>query len=138
MNRITNLQSIFPLDRNGEEEVVERMLSHCPEFRSFQFVFSSAFPIPRVRLLDRSFTVLRPRSTVARSSIDAVEDRQPVPKSLSSYAGFNLDEKVNVTTGKLRLDAWVASRIQGISRARVQSSIKSGLVTVNGRVIDKV
>lgn len=36
------------------------------------------------------------------------------------------------------MDTWISSRINGISRARVQSTIKSGLVTVNGRTIHKV
>lgn len=57
----------------------------------------------------------------------------------SNYAGIRLEESVNdVNSAKLRLDTWISSRINGISRARVQSTIKSGLVTVNGRIIDKV
>lgn len=56
----------------------------------------------------------------------------------SNYSGVKLEETVDVKTGKLRLDSWVSSRINGISRARVQSSIRSGLVSVNGRVTDKV
>lgn len=57
---------------------------------------------------------------------------------LTKYSGVILQETVDVNTGKLRLDSWISSRIHGISRARVQSSIRSGLVCVNGRVIDKV
>lgn len=45
---------------------------------------------------------------------------------------------VNSDSGKLRLDSWISSRIIGISRARVQSSIRSGLVSVNDRIVDKV
>ncbi|KAK4348970.1 hypothetical protein RND71_031725 [Anisodus tanguticus] len=56
----------------------------------------------------------------------------------SNYSGVKLEETVDVNTGKLRLDSWVSSRINGVSRARVQSSIRSGLVSVNGRVTDKV
>lgn len=41
-------------------------------------------------------------------------------------------------SGKVRLDAWISSRIFGISRTRVQASIRAGLVAVNGRVVDKV
>lgn len=37
-----------------------------------------------------------------------------------------------------RIDAWISSRVPGVSRARIQSSIRSGLVTINGRRIDKV
>lgn len=57
-----------------------------------------------------------------------------------NFSGVRLEEAVDSTIGsaKLRLDSWISSRINGISRARVQSSIKSGLVHVNGRVVDKV
>ncbi|XP_057995636.1 RNA pseudouridine synthase 2, chloroplastic isoform X3 [Hevea brasiliensis] len=53
-------------------------------------------------------------------------------------AGMRLEETVEAKLGKLRLDSWISSRISGISRARIQSSIKSRLVSVNGRVVDKV
>ncbi|CAL5384620.1 unnamed protein product [Camellia sinensis] len=56
----------------------------------------------------------------------------------SNYAGVRLFETVDIKSGKLRLDSWISSRISGVSRARVQSSIRTGLVSVNGRVIDKV
>lgn len=50
-----------------------------------------------------------------------------------------MEETVDLKeAGKLRLDSWISSRIVGISRARVQSSIRSGRVSVNGRVINKV
>ncbi|XP_016568333.1 RNA pseudouridine synthase 2, chloroplastic isoform X2 [Capsicum annuum] len=55
-----------------------------------------------------------------------------------NYSGVKLEETVDGNTGKLRLDCWISSRIDGVSRARVQSSIRSGLVSVNGRVTDKV
>ncbi|KAK9755108.1 hypothetical protein RND81_01G002800 [Saponaria officinalis] len=54
----------------------------------------------------------------------------------TSYEGVKLAEKVDAD--KARVDAWISSKIAGISRARVQSSIRAGLVSVNGRVIDKV
>ncbi|KAH9604458.1 hypothetical protein KSS87_009437 [Heliosperma pusillum] len=57
----------------------------------------------------------------------------------TSYEGVQLDEKVDDGgPSKTRLDAWISSKIAGISRARVQSSIRAGLVSVNGRVVDKV
>ncbi|KAF7141079.1 hypothetical protein RHSIM_Rhsim06G0012300 [Rhododendron simsii] len=56
----------------------------------------------------------------------------------TSYAGVRLDGTVDSESGKIRLDSWISSRINGVSRVRVQSSIRSGLVSVNGRVIDKV
>lgn len=41
--------------------------------------------------------------------------------------------------GKTRLDTWLASQLPPhISRARVQSSIRSGLALVNGQSVDKV
>ncbi|KAL9264040.1 hypothetical protein AKJ16_DCAP04376 [Drosera capensis] len=56
-----------------------------------------------------------------------------------NYSGVRLEETVVETkSGKVRLDAWISSRILGISRARVQASIRAGLVAVNGRVVDKV
>ncbi|CAN1824727.1 RNA pseudouridine synthase 2, chloroplastic [Linum perenne] len=55
----------------------------------------------------------------------------------NNYAGVRLEETVDNVSGRLRLDSWISSRISGISRARVQSSIKTGLVIVNGRVVDK-
>ncbi|KAK9075063.1 hypothetical protein SSX86_003382 [Deinandra increscens subsp. villosa] len=54
----------------------------------------------------------------------------------TNYAGVRLHESVE-EAGKVRLDTWISNRISGISRARVQSSIRSGLVSVNQRVIVK-
>lgn len=62
------------------------------------------------------------------------ENREPI----TNYAGVQLEETVDTKAGKLRLDSWISSRIDGISRARVQSSIRSGLVSVNGQVVSKV
>ncbi|XP_010416516.1 PREDICTED: RNA pseudouridine synthase 2, chloroplastic-like [Camelina sativa] len=53
-------------------------------------------------------------------------------------AGLRIEETVDSVQGKIRIDSWISSRVIGVSRARVQSSIRLGLVTVNGRVIDKV
>lgn len=56
----------------------------------------------------------------------------------TNYAGVRLEESVEeVKSGKIRLDTWISTRINGISRARVQSSIRSGLVSVNNRVTVK-
>lgn len=57
---------------------------------------------------------------------------------IANFAGVKLDDAVDVKAAKLRLDSWISSRVRGISRARVQSSIRSGLVTVNGRMVNKV
>ncbi|XP_020675917.1 RNA pseudouridine synthase 2, chloroplastic-like, partial [Dendrobium catenatum] len=56
----------------------------------------------------------------------------------SNYTGIRLAETVELGFERTRVDSWISSRIPVISRARVQSSIRSGLVTVNGRIIDKV
>ncbi|XP_024969936.1 RNA pseudouridine synthase 2, chloroplastic isoform X1 [Cynara cardunculus var. scolymus] len=56
----------------------------------------------------------------------------------TNYTGVRLEESVEeLKSGKIRLDTWISTRINGISRARVQSSIRSGLVSVNNRVTVK-
>lgn len=40
--------------------------------------------------------------------------------------------------GKTRLDAWLAGQLPLVSRARVQSNIRQGLILVNGRAVTKV
>ncbi|KAE8696783.1 RNA pseudouridine synthase 2 [Hibiscus syriacus] len=87
------------------------------------------------KFLPFTFSRILRRASVSCSN-SAAKHEEPIR---TSYAGVQLEETVYETNlGKLRLDSWISSRIQGISRARVQSSIKSGLVTVNGRVVDKV
>ncbi|KAJ4963821.1 hypothetical protein NE237_023760 [Protea cynaroides] len=83
--------------------------------------------------------VLRTFSSSA-STRDSVSDQSPQPHVVkrSNYAGVRLEEIVEVGSEKSRIDSWISSRISGVSRARVQSTIRSGLVTVNGRIIDKV
>ncbi|CAL0318972.1 unnamed protein product [Lupinus luteus] len=78
------------------------------------------------------------RTVIASSGSDK-EQNSIEDNKRSNYSGVRLEETVDNGTrsGKLRLDNWISSRINGISRARVQSSIKAGLVHVNGRVIDK-
>ncbi|XP_056164674.1 RNA pseudouridine synthase 2, chloroplastic isoform X2 [Syzygium oleosum] len=102
--------------------------------------FSSSFHrCPSLRARPSFLTALRARSAPAEHDRGPLESRQPVPAPASSYAGVKLQETVDAArSGKLRLDAWISSRMQGVSRARVQSSIRSGLVSVNGRVVDKV
>ncbi|KAF7817668.1 RNA pseudouridine synthase 2, chloroplastic [Senna tora] len=69
---------------------------------------------------------------------DSDGDQESVDSKRTNYAGVRLEETVDIKSGKLRLDSWISYRINGISRARVQSSIRAGLVHVNGRVVDKV
>ncbi|XP_027090869.1 RNA pseudouridine synthase 2, chloroplastic isoform X2 [Coffea arabica] len=72
-------------------------------------------------------------TTSAGGNPQPMSDRRTI-----NFSGAKLQETVDVKSEKLRLDSWVSSRIHGISRARVQSSIRSGLVSVNGRIINKV
>jgi len=80
------------------------------------------------------------RSTTASAGSGFSGDSDSDGDRKLNFSGVRLEEAVDSTIGstKLRLDSWISSRINGISRARVQSSIKSGLVHVNGRVVDKV
>ncbi|XP_076904171.1 RNA pseudouridine synthase 2, chloroplastic-like isoform X1 [Bidens hawaiensis] len=56
----------------------------------------------------------------------------------TNYAGVRIEESVEeVNNNKIRLDTWISNRISGVSRARVQSSIRLGLVSVNHRVVVK-
>ncbi|KAL8524185.1 hypothetical protein ACS0TY_013960 [Phlomoides rotata] len=76
----------------------------------------------------------------AHSNSNSDSDEFPDPSSTRSnnFSGVKIEEKVELGgSGKQRLDSWISSRINGISRARVQSSIRSGLVSVNGRIINK-
>ncbi|XP_012078835.1 RNA pseudouridine synthase 2, chloroplastic [Jatropha curcas] len=93
---------------------------------SISFFHRNPRVFPSSKLLLRMFTV-------CSGSSEKQNQNQRI-----NYAGLRLEETVEAKSGKLRLDSWISSRISGISRARVQSSIKSGLVAVNGRVVDKV
>ncbi|KAK4746120.1 hypothetical protein SAY87_012432 [Trapa incisa] len=119
------------------------MLSHRAELLTFRASFSSV-SLPR-RLTGARFPIsqrasgaLRAQSGLAESVNGAVDEADSSSEPTCSFAGVNLVETVDKKAGKLRIDSWISSRIRGISRARVQSSIRSGLVTVNGRVVDKV
>lgn len=69
--------------------------------------------------------------------LQAEEDIFSGSRQITNYTGVRLEESVE-EVGKTRLDTWISTRINGISRARVQSSIRSGLVSVNHRVVVKV
>lgn len=81
----------------------------------------------RIRLSNSLFSSLASTCSVDHS-----------PPVRSKYGGIQLEETVEAGSEKSRLDAWIASRMHDVSRARIQSSIRSGLVTVNGRAVDKV
>jgi hypothetical protein len=55
-------------------------------------------------------------------------------------SGGELEYRGSVSHGveKVRLDAWLAGQLARISRARVQSSIRQGLILVNGEPVNKV
>ncbi|KAL5144354.1 RNA pseudouridine synthase 2, chloroplastic [Glycine soja] len=94
--------------------------------RTFSFTFLSA----------TSYKFISATASAASGSAgDTDSDGEPK----LNFSGVRLEEAVDsrIGSGKLRLDNWISSRINGIRRARVQSSIKSGLVHVNGRVVDK-
>ncbi|XP_022855454.1 RNA pseudouridine synthase 2, chloroplastic isoform X2 [Olea europaea var. sylvestris] len=96
---------------------------------------------PRNSHLSRVHRIIRafcssPNSTSA-GNLDS-DDSQELSCRVNNFSGIKLEETVGLDSGKLRLDSWISSRISGVSRARVQSSIRSGLVSVNGRVISKV
>ncbi|KAJ0967881.1 hypothetical protein J5N97_024798 [Dioscorea zingiberensis] len=71
-------------------------------------------------------------------SNSSLESHQSEHRPRRSHAGLRLDETVEVGSGRSRLDSWISSRFHGVSRARIQSSIRSGLVAVNGRPVEKV
>lgn len=104
--------------------------------------WSSAKPLiinprnPSLRELISTACAYSNFNPAANSDSDDFQD--PSSSRLNNYSGVKIEEKVELDSGKLRLDSWISSRINGISRARVQSSIRSGLVSVNGRIVDKV
>ncbi|XP_030507930.1 RNA pseudouridine synthase 2, chloroplastic isoform X1 [Cannabis sativa] len=97
-----------------------------PTFPSSSSLSASRFPIT-LRLLS-SFSA----PSLSHASDDAFAG------VLSNFSGVRLEETVPIDSVKVRLDSWISSRVSGISRARVQSSIRLGLVRVNGQVVDKV
>jgi hypothetical protein len=124
---------------NGKETMLSLPLhSSLSSFSAKSFVLQSSpsfFRNPRAPSRDlRTFLTASASSgsTISDESHEALAGRR------GNYGGVRLEETVCISSGKLRLDSWISSRISGISRARVQSSIRSGLVAVNGRVVDKV
>jgi len=93
---------------------------------------STLYHLPRRPAIPIRFRV---PALVKAFSCESRADEASVGRT--SYEGVRLEERVE-ELGKLRLDAWISSKIVGISRARVQSSIRAGLVSVNGRIVDKV
>lgn len=93
---------------------------------------------PSFSSTSRFSKILRANCTSTGRSISDRND-EVLSGRRNNYSGVRLEETVAVDSScKLRLDSWISSRVSGISRARVQFSIRSGLVTVNGRIVDKV
>ena len=105
----------------------------------FSISYSLLFPFSLYSLF-LSATSYKFRSATASAASGSAGDSDSDGEPKLNFSGVRLEEAVDsrIGSGKLRLDNWISSRINGISRARVQSSIKSGLVHVNGRVVDKV
>lgn len=109
--------------------------------KMLQFQTLTAKPLPTtnslfsIRLWNPKFSLGVARTIRSRCSFKGDGEHGPV---LANFAGLQLEETVDSGSAKLRLDSWISSRISGISRARVQSSIKAGLVHVNGRPVHKV
>lgn len=80
-----------------------------------------------------------PRDFYARC-VASNASAEPAESRKGGHGGTRLEEAVPVGEGRSRIDAWISSRLGGggVSRARVQASIRAGLVAVNGRPISKV
>lgn len=92
-------------------------------------------PIPAIQIRVSRFV----RASATTGDPDSDERDGPIGSRRLNYEGVQLEEAVDLPPpSKSRLDSWISSRILGISRARVQSSIRCGLVAVNDRIIDKV
>ncbi|KAJ6838226.1 RNA pseudouridine synthase 2, chloroplastic [Iris pallida] len=100
--------------------------AHCSLFSS-----SSSSSSSLRKLLGRQSSCCRTPRTLCCST-----ERDPQPVR-ANHAGVKLEESVSGSE-KIRIDSWISSRMRGVSRARIQSSIRSGLVAVNGRTVDKV
>jgi len=83
-----------------------------------------------------------PRDFYARcvASNASAEPAEPAESRRGGHGRTRLEEVVPVGEGRSRIDAWISARLGGggVSRARVQASIRAGLVAVNGRPISKV
>ncbi|XP_039133785.1 RNA pseudouridine synthase 2, chloroplastic isoform X1 [Dioscorea cayenensis subsp. rotundata] len=83
-----------------------------------------------------------PRSRVSNIFCSSASSHESPPQSehrpRGGHAGLRLDETVEAGSGRSRLDSWISFRFHGVSRARIQASIRSGLVAVNGRPVEKV
>ncbi|XP_021838374.1 RNA pseudouridine synthase 2, chloroplastic isoform X2 [Spinacia oleracea] len=116
------LQRYYPIVSEIQEKDKMLALSSSPTFCQFP---------PRHTFRFRVSTLVKALSSTTSADCNA--------GVRTSYEGVKLEEKVAAEgAAKTRLDTWISTKINGISRARVQSSIRAGLVCVNGRIVDKV
>ncbi|KAL3840176.1 hypothetical protein ACJIZ3_024767 [Penstemon smallii] len=128
---------IYPTFRNIYFSISFFIFRKMLSLQSFYWASAKPLIINPRNLSFRPFLITT--CSYSNNSISAaVSDSDEFPGRRSSFSGFKIEETVELDLKKLRLDSWISSRINGISRARVQSSIRSGLVSVNGHVISKV
>ncbi|XP_077221272.1 pseudouridine synthase family protein isoform X2 [Tasmannia lanceolata] len=87
-----------------------------------------------------NYRVLTTLSSSTPPFKSSLPNQNPKPEKTlrTNHAGLRFEETLEPISEKSRLDSWISARIDGVSRARIQSSIRSGLVSVNGRTISKV
>ncbi|CAM6035617.1 unnamed protein product [Sphagnum compactum] len=78
--------------------------------------------------------------TCLRAFKRSAQEEHVVKVENHQISGGELEYRGSVPHGveKVRLDAWLAGQLPRISRARVQSSIRQGLILVNGEPVNKV
>lgn len=113
-------------------------LVSCSSLRPFYHSRSLQSFSQNPRICTRFFRSFRAYGVPTGTEYVPLQSGEAPADRRCNYAGVQLEETICIESGKVRLDSWIASRIIGISRARVQSSIRSGLVSVNGRLINKV
>lgn len=82
------------------------------------------------------------RGSAAAAAAAGASAGAPPPGAAAAAAGaltsaFKVKARDLVGSAKPRLDAYLAVRLPDASRAKIQSSIKEGLVTVNGAAVTK-
>jgi len=83
----------------------------------------------------KCYSQFRPGNSVSRESYSKEDNAEEEYRS--GYGGLKFKGTVPDGTPKSRLDAWVAGQLQEVSRARIQSSVRQGLVRINGRPVNK-
>nr|CAB3471447.1 unnamed protein product [Digitaria exilis] len=107
----------------------------APPTPAIAAAFSALLRRRAVRSYERTHIYARCVSSNARAEAAG----EPEGRS-RGLGGTRLEEAVPAGEGRARVDAWISARLGGggVSRARVQASIRAGLVAVNGRPVSKV